>query len=95
MVEGAKKAGIETPRGIRITGKIWYVIGGPSDIIFNTIPAWLIFREVSFVGVTFSQRIQTYVDMMYVGGDIDEDVLKWANFLNYCDPGHITKVPSK
>ena len=97
MLKGAHNSGIEIPRGVMAVGYFWGVIGWFSDVVFNTFPAWFIFRTLDIRGLTFSDRIQQYTDMIGAGYDLDldhDEVRKWARLMNYCDPNHIRNVPS-
>lgn len=94
MLDGARKAGVWIPRGPLIVGWLWGILAVFGNVAHNWLIASFIFRDLPREGFT-SKRVQRYID-----GGAERwgwryaKAVKWARFLNHCDPGHIDGVPS-
>ena len=75
-----------TPWWIRPIAYAWLIVGLPADYLFNKTFGCLIFRE-GWRESLFTARVQFHVDEST--GKRHDKALKWAEFLNAVDPGHI------
>lgn len=78
--------GVWMPFGVRVVGRLWALVGLPADAVYNLACGTWQFREAP-KELLFSHRVQRLVRSSSEWRR--EKALRWAGFLNACDPGHI------
>lgn len=91
LLHRALVAGVWVPVEAKLTGYILFAIGVPADVGYNLVLGSIRFREWPRE-LMFSSRVQRHIDES--DGWRLEHAKEWAEFLNFCDEGHIKRVPA-